>query len=93
MARFGCVLLCLAAMLLSGCITTAMQGYADRDLPAQPVQRIAAYVVAPTAQASSFQSSIAEEPAKRGIGAEDAYARSLWPMPFFSRTGCAKAAT
>jgi len=51
-----------------------MQGYADRDLPARPIQRIAAYVVAPTALASSFQSSIAEEATKRGIGAEDAYA-------------------
>jgi hypothetical protein len=35
---------------------------------------MAAYVVAPTALASSFQSSIAEEAAKRGISAEDAYA-------------------
>jgi hypothetical protein len=35
---------------------------------------VAAYVVAPTALASSFQSSIAEEAAKRGVGAEDAYA-------------------
>ncbi len=51
-----------------------MQGYADRDLPARPIQRVAAYVVAPTALASSFQSSIAEEAAKRGVGAEDAYA-------------------
>jgi hypothetical protein len=50
-----------------------MQGYADRDLPARPIQRIAAYVVAPTALVSSFQSSIIEEAAKRGIGAEDAY--------------------
>jgi hypothetical protein len=51
-----------------------MQGYADRDLPARPIQHIAAYVVAPTALASSFQSSIAEEAAKQGISAEDAYA-------------------
>ena len=51
-----------------------MQGYADRDLPARPVQRIATYVVAPTALASSFQSSLAEESAKRGVSAEDAYA-------------------
>ena len=35
---------------------------------------MAAYVVAPAALASSFQSSIAEEAAKRGVGAEDAYA-------------------
>ena len=51
-----------------------MQGYADRDLPTRPIQRAAAYVVAPTALANSFQSSIAEEAAKRGISAEDAYA-------------------
>jgi hypothetical protein len=74
MTRFAFILLCGIAFLLSGCITTAMQGYADRDLPARPIQRMAAYVVAPTALASSFQSSIAEEAAKRGVGAEDAYA-------------------
>jgi hypothetical protein len=74
MTRFAFTLPCLAAVLLSGCITTAMQGYADRDLPARPVKHIATYVVAPTALATSFQSSIAEEAAKRGIGADDAYA-------------------
>lgn len=68
MTRFTFVSLFSIAVLLSGCITTAMQGYADRDLPARPIQRVAAYVVAPTALASSFQSSIAEEAAKRGIG-------------------------
>lgn len=74
MSRVAFVLLCSIAVLLSGCITTAMQGYADRDLPMKPIQRMASYVVAPTALASSFQSSIAEEAAKRGVGAEDAYA-------------------
>ncbi|WGD51609.1 hypothetical protein QA641_40335 [Bradyrhizobium sp. CB1650] len=74
MRRFAFVSLCSVAVLLSGCITTAMQGYADRDLPPRPIQRIATYVVAPTALASSFQSSIAEEATKRGIAAEDAYA-------------------
>jgi hypothetical protein len=74
MIRLTFILLCLTAIVLSGCITTSMQGYADRDLPARPIQRVAAYVVAPTALASSFQSSIAEEAAKRGVGAEDAYA-------------------
>jgi hypothetical protein len=74
MSRFVFIPLCSVAVLLSGCITTAMQGYADRELPARPIQRIAAYVVAPTALASSFQSSIAEEAAKRGVAAEDAYA-------------------
>jgi len=74
MTRFAFTLPCLAAILLSGCITTSMQGYADRDLPVRPVKHIATYVVAPTALATSFQSSIAEEAAKRGIGADDAYA-------------------
>lgn len=34
----------MAGLLLSGCITTSMQGYADRELPARPVKRIATYV-------------------------------------------------
>lgn len=72
MKRF--ILLSLAAMALSGCITTSMQGYADRNLPTRPVKRIASYVVAPTALASSFQSSIVEEAQKRGIVAVDAFA-------------------
>src|SRR6266700_6711477 len=66
------IMLLLAAVLLSGCIITSMQGYADRELPARPVQRIAAYVVAPPSLASSFQSSIVEQAAKRGVVAEDA---------------------
>jgi hypothetical protein len=74
MTRLAFILPCLAAILLSGCITTSMQGYADRDLPPRPVKHIATYVVAPTALATSFQLSIAEEAAKRGIGADDAYA-------------------
>lgn len=62
------------ASLLSSCITTSMQGYADRSLPTQPIKHIATYVNAPTALASSFQSSVAGESAKLGIVAEDAYA-------------------
>lgn len=50
-----------------------MQGYADRDPPARPVKHLAAYVVAPTGLATSFQTSIAQEAAKRGILADDAY--------------------
>ena len=51
-----------------------MQGYADRNLPTKPIKHIATYVVAPPALSVSFQSSIAEQAARRGIGAEDAYA-------------------
>ena len=70
---FASVSLCAIGVLLSGCITTAVQGYADRDLPARPIQHMAAYVVAPTALASSFQSSIAEE--KSGVGEQDPIVR------------------
>jgi hypothetical protein len=49
------------------------QGYADRQLPQQPIQRIAALVAAPPALASSLQSSIVQEAKKRGILAEDAF--------------------
>lgn len=64
----------MAGLLLSGCITTSMQGYADRDPPARMVKRIATYVVAPVALASGLQTSIAEEVSKNGISSEDAYA-------------------
>src|SRR5260370_4851954 len=56
-------ILCLIAAAFSptGCITTSMQGYADRELPAKPVSRIVAYVAGPTPLVSSIQSSISEE--------------------------------
>jgi hypothetical protein len=62
----------LAAASLSGCITTSMQGYADRQLPARPVSRIVAYVAGPNTLVSSIQRSVAEEARKRGIAADDA---------------------
>jgi hypothetical protein len=67
----------LAAASLSGCITTSMQGYADRQLPARPVSRIVAYVAGPNTLVSSIQRSVAEEARKRGIAADDAL--SLFP--------------
>jgi hypothetical protein len=62
----------LAATVLSGCITTDMQGYADRQLPQHPVQRMVALVAAPPSLVSSLQSSITQEAKKRGIPVEDA---------------------
>jgi hypothetical protein len=59
-------------MALSGCITTDMQGYADRQLPQQPIQRIAVLVAAQPGLASNLQSSLAQEGKKRGILVEDA---------------------
>jgi hypothetical protein len=61
----------VAIPLLSGCITTTMQGYADRDLPARPLVHIAYYVAAPTALSTSIRSSVVEEARKRGMAADD----------------------
>ena len=60
------------ALVLAGCSNTTIQGYADRDLPAKPVQHIAVYVAAPAPLATSMQASIVEQARKRGVLAEDA---------------------
>ena len=57
---------------LCGCVNTSMQGYADRNLPANTIQHIASYVAAPGPLATSMQASVAEEARKRGVLAEDA---------------------
>lgn len=50
-----------------------MQGYADRQLPARPVNHIIAYVAGPNPPlVSSIQRSVAEEAHKRGTAADDA---------------------
>lgn len=72
MQRSFISVLALAAMTLTACVTTDMQGYADRQLPQHPVQRIVALVAAPVALASSLQSSVIEEAKKRGVLAQDA---------------------
>lgn len=59
-------------MALSACVTTDMQGYADRQLPQHPVQRIVALVAAPGPLASNLQSSIQQEARRHGVVAEDA---------------------
>jgi hypothetical protein len=65
-------LLAVTGMALSACVTTSIQGYADRDIPARPIQHIAAYVAAPGVLASNIQARISEEASKRGVIAEDA---------------------
>jgi len=62
----------VTAATVSGCITASMQGYADRDPPTKPVQRIVTLVTAPGQLASSIQSSVASEAAKRRVTAQDA---------------------
>jgi hypothetical protein len=64
--------LVLAATVLSACVTTDMQGYADRQLPQHPVQRMAVLVAAPGPLASSLQSSVQQEARRHGVFAEDA---------------------
>lgn len=66
------VCVAVAGISLSGCITTSMQGYADRQLPAKPVSRLVAYVSGPGPLVSSIQGNIAEEARKRGLTADDA---------------------
>lgn len=66
------LLLFSIAVGLSGCITTSMQGYADREQPTKPVARIIAYVAAPGALATSIQAKIQEEAQKHRVVAEDA---------------------
>lgn len=64
--------LMLLAMALSACVTTDMQGYADRQLPQHPVQRMVALVAAPGALASNLQGSLQQEARRHGVLAADA---------------------
>lgn len=65
------------ALSLCACVTTSMQGYADRELPAQSVTHVAALVSAPLPLSESLQASIAEQAAKIGIVDDDA--RTIFP--------------
>jgi hypothetical protein len=58
----------ISAIALGGCVTTSMQGYADLQPPAHPIQRIAA--IAPPALVSALYT----EASKRGVVLEDANA-------------------
>lgn len=60
------------ASILAGCITTSMQGYADREPPKKAISHIVAYVAAPTSLAASIHASINSEAKSRGVIAEDA---------------------
>jgi hypothetical protein len=60
------------AGVVAGCVTTSMQGYADKDLPAHPIAHVAALVVAPLPLAQSLQADLTTEAAKANITIEDA---------------------
>ena len=67
----------LVALSLGGCVTASMQGYADRDLPSNPVTHIAAFVNAPLPLSEAIQIGVAGEAEKRHLAIEDA--RSIFP--------------
>jgi hypothetical protein len=62
----------VAALGVAACSSITMQGYADNQLPARPIQHIAAYVAAPTPLATSMQAGIAEHARRHAVLAEDA---------------------
>jgi hypothetical protein len=72
MRKLIAVLWAVGCIALSGCTSTTIQGYADRDIPATGVRHVATYIAAPGPLASSMQASVAEAASKRGILAEDA---------------------
>jgi hypothetical protein len=63
-----------AALTLSACVTTSMQGYADREIPAQPIRRIVVYVAAQGPLAAALQTGAREEARKHYVIAVDALA-------------------
>jgi hypothetical protein len=63
---FAVIVIAASAIALSACVTTSMQGYADLQPPASPIQHIAA--IAPPA----LVPALAREASKRGVVVEDA---------------------
>jgi hypothetical protein len=60
------IVMAASAVVLGACVTTSMQGYADLQPPAHPIQHIAA--IAPPA----LIPALANEASKRGVAFEDA---------------------
>ena len=60
------------ALAVGGCVTTSMQGYADKDPPSRPIAHVAALVTAPLPLAQSMQASLADEGAKVHVVVDDA---------------------
>lgn len=69
---FSVALIALVGSISTGCITTSMQGYADRELPAKPIQNIVTLISAQPSLATSIQASVIAEARKRGVEAQDA---------------------
>jgi hypothetical protein len=83
---FGrCGLGLMVAATLGSCVTTSMQGYADRQASVRPVQRIAVYVGAQGPLAASLLGSARDQAQKHGIAAEDASQSSRPRAPTLTR--------
>jgi hypothetical protein len=61
------------ALLMAGCVTTSMQGYADTAPPERPIAHLAALVSAPMGLQADFQRSLSAEAKKRGLSLTDAF--------------------
>ena len=59
-------------LALGGCVSTQMQGYADRDLPSRPLSHVVAIVNAPISVTDSIQTAIADEATKLGVSTNPA---------------------
>ena len=77
MARLRAVGTIVAALSLCGCVTTSIEGYADREPPAHAATHLAALVNAPLPLSEAIQASIASEATKMGVAADDA--RTIFP--------------
>ena len=64
---FAASIVAVCATMVAGCVTTSMQGYADLDRPARPIEHIA--VVAPPA----LVAALAAEAQNHGILIEDGH--------------------
>jgi hypothetical protein len=73
MARFLAFSAGFAALSLCGCVTTSMQGYADRAIPERPAVHLAALVNASLPLAEALQASFASQATKLGIIIDDAH--------------------
>src|SRR5262249_30088538 len=62
---FGAAIVAACTIMLAGCVTTSMQGYADLDRPARPIEHIA--LVAPPALVAALMA----ESQNHGILIED----------------------
>jgi hypothetical protein len=77
MARLDGLAALIAALSLCGCVTTSMQGYADRAIPEHAATHLAALVNAPLPLSQALQASFTSQATKLGVVVDDA--RTIFP--------------